>query len=649
MKEECIEKEKKIERTSLRKNLQGPELAAVMAIGILWMAIQILVASQIIFMTPHKLRILHLGFALIMVFIMTPVFKQSSANHIRVIDYALVALTLVAFLGSLFRYDALVRMAGRCETIDVVFSILTILLMFEGARRVASRGLVILSLVVLAYIFFGPYVPGALRTNSFSLNRIMNHLVLGGEGVYGFALGVSAETIVIFVIFGALLQEVGIADYFYDLSNTLAGNSCGGPAKVAVLSSSLMGMVSGETSANVATTGAFTIPLMKKVGYDNNFAGAVECSASAGGQILPPVMGATAFMLADTLGMPYIKLAAAAILPALLYYVSVFFTVHFRAVRYRMTGSGEAKKAWKDLLKRSYLMLPLVLIVVFLVIGYTPTFSAFWGGIVSSILLSFLKKETRLTPVKIIKVLFNSAKTAMSLGVATAVVGIIVGTFSLTGITMTLAGMIFNLAGGIKLLTLTLTALVAIVLGMGLPTSAAYVLASISAAPALTMLGIDLLPAHLFVFYYGCMSTITPPVATGAYTAAGLSGGTPNRIGFQSMKLSIAGFLVPFIFIYDSSILIQSGVDVVSMIFYFVVTAFGLVYLAAFFEKAFFKEASNVERTVFLVLAGLLIYPSITISLIGFVLGVLVLVWLRISQRRLIGNDSADDADSYRN
>lgn len=623
----------KVDRTSLRKQLEGPGLKVMMVVGIAWMLFQLAAASQIIIITPHKLRIAHLGFALVMVFLATP-FTRKSKNSLSIIDIFLVAVTAVVFIMAIYRYNILMRMAGRSETIDVVLSVLTILLMYEGARRVSSRGLIVLSLIVFAYIFLGPYIPGALRTNYFSLQRIMNHIVLGGEGIYGFALGVSAETIVVFVLFGAMLQEVGIADYFYDLSNTLAGNSKGGPAKVAVLSSSLMGMVSGETSANVATTGAFTIPLMKKVGYDNNFAGAVECAASAGGQILPPVMGATAFMLADTLGIPYVLLALAAVLPAILYYVSVFFTVHFRAVRNGISGSGVDKTAWKDLAKRSYLMLPLVLIVVFLVLGYTPTFSAFWGGIVSSVLLSFLKKETRITPKKFLMVLYRASRTAMTLGIATAVVGIIVGTFSLTGITMTLARLIFNLAGGMMFTTLLLTAIVAIILGMGLPTSAAYVLASISAAPALTMLGLELLPAHLFVFYYGCMSTITPPVATGAYTAAGLSGGNPNKIGFQSIKLAIGGFVVPFIFVYSQDLLLSGSSNFVLSFFTFGVTAFGLVFLAAFFEKAFFEPVTLPVRLALLFVSVLLILPNVPISIVGTVLGLALIVWMWIQYKK---------------
>ncbi len=627
-------KEKKPDRTSFRNNLSGFELTLVTVVGIAWMVFQILCASQIILLTPHKLRIAHLGFSLIMVFMLTPAFKKSKRDKIGFVNYVLVLAVAVVFVWSYLRYDVIIQMAGRCKPVDVYLALATLILVYEGSRRVSSRGLVFLSLIVFAYIWLGPYINGALRTNKFSLTRAMNHVVIGGEGVYGFALGVSAETIIIFVIFGALLQEVGIADYFYDLSNTLAGNSAGGPAKVSVISSSLMGTISGETSANVATTGAFTIPLMKKVGYDNNFAGAVECAASAGGQILPPVMGATAFMLADTLGIPYIKLAIAAILPALLYYVSVYFTVHFRAIRNNLRGSGVAKVAWLNLLKRSYLLLPLVGIVIFLVLGFTPTFAAFWGGIVCAIIISFFKKETRLSFEKIKRLLFSAAKTGMSIGVATAVVGVIVGTFSLTGITMTLSRMIFNLTGGIKFLTLLLTAVVAIILGMGLPTSAAYVLASISAAPALTMLGMDLLPAHLFVFYYGCMSTITPPVATGAYTAAGLSGGNPNKIGFVSMKLAIAGFVVPFIFVYTPDLLLSNSVNGLAAIYSFLVTGLGLVFVAAAFEGAFFEEVGTVVRIAFVVLAIVLIWPSVLLSAVGLVIGIPLVSALYIKSKK---------------
>lgn len=631
-----MEKKEKVSRQSLRKTYTGFMDKLVIAVGIAWMTFQILLASQAIYITPYKVRLIHLAFCLVMAFLLSPITRRARLDRLGVLNIALVAAVLFVFGYSLQRVDVLAQMAGRSELIDTILGVALLVLMYEGGRRVVSPGLTVLSLVVLAYALFGQYLTGALAHSGFSARRIISHIVLGGEGVFGFALGVTAETLVVFVIFGAVLQEVGIADYFYDLACAICGKSRGGPAKVAVVSSALMGMVSGETSANVATTGAFTIPLMKRVGYSNNFAGAVECTASAGGQVLPPIMGATAFMLADTLNIPYGKLAVAAILPALLYYVAVIATVHFRAVKLNLRGDKDAKANWLDLFKRSYLLLPLVGIVVFLMLDYTPTFAAFWGGIVTAAVLSFLRKETRLTVKKVVSILTRAAKTTMALGIATAIVGVIVGAFSLTGITMTLSKLIFDATGGVKFLTLFMTMVVAMILGMGLPTSAAYVLTSISAVPALTtFLGLELLPSHLFVFYFGCMSTITPPVATGAYAAAGLSGGNPNKIGFISMKLAIAGFIVPFIFIYSPELLLGLGGGTVwQTLFVFIVTGIGLVLLSAVFEGTMFRRIRLWERAALLVIAVMLIWPDTVVSSIGLALGAIAGVYEFIYNKR---------------
>ncbi len=621
-------------RALLRKSYSGGILRLIVGVSVLWMSFQSLVAAQCIFMAPHKIRIVHLGFALLTVFLITPFTRKSDTSKLSVMDAFFSLATVAVFSMAFVRYDALVMMGGRYLPIDIQIGIAAIILLYEAARRVVSPGLVILSLAALGYAFFGDQLTGALGHTGFSYIRIVRHLFLGGEGIFGFALGVSAEIIVVFVLFGAILQEVGIADYFYDLANAIAGRQRGGPAKVAVISSSLMGMVSGETSANVATTGAFTIPLMKRVGYAPNFAGAVECAASAGGQILPPVMGATAFMLADTLGIPYIQLAVAAVLPALLYYTSVFAIVHFRAVRLGMKGGGDAVLKARELLKRSYLMLPLIGLVTLLVSNYTPTFSAFWGGIGTAAAVSLMKRETRISLQKLLNIAVTAARTAMILGVACAVVGVIVGTFSLTGISMTIARMVFTFTGGVKILTLFLTMIVAMILGMGLPTSAAYVLASISAAPALAMVGIPILPAHLFVFYFGCMSTITPPVATGAYAAAGLSGGNPNMIGFLSMRLAMAGFLVPFVFIYQPDLLVGSNVNVPVTVFTFAVTAIGLVYMSAALEGAFWTPVGGIRRLVYVAIAVPLLWPDTVISLCALTVAVVVFIVDYVHLRR---------------
>jgi TRAP transporter 4TM/12TM fusion protein len=617
----------KINRTSLRKTLTGSVNLIVVILSVVWIIWQMAIASQLIYLSPQKIRIVHLGFALLMVFFTSPFTARSDLNKVSLIDTVLIVLTLVIFILAYFRNGVLIMMGGRAMPIDIYTGIVMLLLLFEAARRVISPGLMWLALIMLAYALWGNFLSGGLAHTGFSYSRIIRHLMLTGEGVFGFALGVSAEIIIVFITFGSLLQDVGISDYFYDLSHALAGRQRGGPAKVAVISSSLMGMISGETSANVATTGSFTIPLMKRVGYSADFAGAVECAASAGGQILPPVMGATAFMLADTLGIPYIRLATAAILPAILYYVSVFATVHFRAVRKGLKGNAESAKSFWELLKKSYLLLPMVFIVVLMVMNYTPTFSAFWGGIISALVISLFRKDTRITFKKFVNISVRTARTAMSLAAACAVVGVVVGVFSLTGISMTIARLIFQTANGVKIMTLVMTMLVAMVLGMGLPTSAAYVLSSISAAPALTMAGIDLLPAHLFVFYYSCMSTITPPVATGAYTAAGLSGGSPNKVGFLSMRLAMAGFIVPFIFIYQPDLLITEKSNMTIACITFFSTALGVVMLCAAIEGVFFRKLITIERVVFTAVAVALILPDTKISIIGFIASVIVIAY----------------------
>lgn len=623
----------------MRKSYDGLTKKLIVALSVIWMSFQVVIAAQFIFLPPQRIRIIHLGFAIVMLLLLTPVTRRDNLKKLRIFDIILAVTAACVFTAVYYRYGVLIKMGGRSQPIDAYLGVAAIVLLYEAARRVVSPGLTFFSLLALLYVFFGNNLSGRLAHPGFSLTRIISHLFLGGEGVFGFALGVSAEIIVIFVLFGAILQEVGIADYFNELANALTGKQRGGPAKVAVVSSSLMGMVSGETSANVATTGAFTIPLMKKTGYTANFAGAVECAASAGGQILPPVMGATAFMLADTIGIPYIKLAIAAVLPAILYYVSVFSIVHFRAVRLDLRGNDDDTKAdWFGLLKRSYLMLPLAGIVVLLCSNYTPTYSAFWGGIVVAMVISFFSKKTCITPSRLLKVFTTAAKTVMSLSAATAVVGIIVGVFSLTGVSMTIARVIFSLSGNIMILILFLTMIVTIILGMGLPTSAAYVLASISAVPALIMAGIDMLPAHLFVFYYGCMSTITPPVATGAYAAAGLSGGNPNSIGFISVRLAMAGFIVPFVFIYQPDLLLGENVNIALTVFTFLVTFVGVIYLSAACEGVFFEKVGILRRLFYLAIALGMVWPDTLISAVTiiFVVGIFVMDLLQYRKKLIL-------------
>jgi TRAP transporter 4TM/12TM fusion protein len=484
---------------------------------------------------------------------------------------------------------------------------------------------------MVLYAYFGQSFPDPFNHVGYSVRRIVQHLYLTGEGVFGFILGVSAEVIIVFVLFGAVLDTVGVAEFFNDLANAMTGRTRGGPAKIAVISSALMGMVSGETSANVATTGVFTIPLMKKVGYPAHFAGAVECAASAGGQILPPVMGATAFVMADALGIPYMTLAMAAFLPAMLYFTGVFCTVHFRAVRLGLSGLPEEEiPKFRHVVKDIYLMLPLCGIVVLMLKNYTPVFAAFWGGIVLAVFLSFFKKATRLNAAKIVYCATKACSTAMNLAVACALVGTVVGVASLTGVTMTIADAIFKVTGGSLIPGLLMTMLVAIVLGMGLPTTAAYVLTAISAVPVLLRLGMPELHSHLFVFYFGVLSALTPPVCTGAYTAAGLAGADPTKTGFTGVRLALSGFIVPFLFMFDRELLMTFDSNWLRVFQVFASAAVGVYFISAVLEGVWIVRLSAPIRIVLGIGALLLILPENISNYAG--IGVVALCYFLIKR-----------------
>jgi TRAP transporter 4TM/12TM fusion protein len=596
-----------------------------------WASFHLVIAADLFRLPSVKLRAIHLGAALVMIFVLVPFKKNSREGGLRLFDFLWIAAAVAAMGYTFFRHDSLVRMGGRYTPLDIRMGILGILVLFEAARRVVSPGLVYLAAFMVIYAYFGQSFPDPFNHVGYSVRRIVQHLYLTGEGVFGFILGVSAEVIIVFVLFGAVLDTVGVAEFFNDLANALTGRTRGGPAKIAVISSALMGMVSGETSANVATTGVFTIPLMKKVGYPAHFAGAVECAASAGGQILPPVMGATAFVMADALGIPYMTLAMAAFLPAMLYFTGVFCTVHFRAVRLGLSGLPEDEiPKFRHVVKDIYLMLPLCGIVVLMLRNYTPVFAAFWGGIVLAVFLSFFKKKTRLNAAKVVYCATKACSTAMNLAVACALVGTVVGVASLTGVTMTIADAIFKVTGGSLVPGLLMTMLVAIVLGMGLPTTAAYVLTAISAVPVLLRLGLPELHSHLFVFYFGVLSALTPPVCTGAYTAAGLAGADPTRTGFTGVRLALSGFIVPFLFMFDRELLMTFDSNWLQVFQVFASAAVGVYFISAVLEGVWIVRLSPPLRIVLGVGALLLIAPESVSNYAG--VGVVALCYVLIKR-----------------
>lgn len=504
-------------------------------------------------------RSLHVGAILMLCFAMYPAHKKASRQQIPPYDLGLIVASASTFGYIWLNYRDILDRIVRPNTTDVVFGALLVVLVIEASRRVTGWALPILSLVFLAFALIGQHGPLRFRHRGYEVDDILDFLYLTNEGIFSTAVAVAASYIFLFVLFGAVLQKSGLGQFFNDIALALAGRSRGGPAKVAVISSGFLGSINGSAIANVVTTGAFTIPLMKKVGFKPYFAGGVEASASVGGQILPPIMGASAFIMAETLGMQYTEVAIAALIPAVLYYIGVIMQVHFRAVKDGLSGiSSENLPAVKEVLKeRGHLLVPLVILVYMLFFsGQTILFSALLT-ILATIAIAQVRGNTRMSGKDIIYALADGAKTSVAVSIACACVGIIVGVVTLTGFGVKLANAIVILGEGSLLLSLVLTMIACIILGMGLPSIPAYIITSTMAAPALAELGVEALVAHLFVFYFGLFANITPPVALAGFAAAGLAGDDPMKTSVQAMRLAIAGYFIPFMFVYNPGLLLQ--------------------------------------------------------------------------------------------
>lgn len=467
----------------------------------------------------------------------------------------ILGLTVVASCIYLVtQHQVLVQRSGAPTLVDLIAGIVTILVVLELARRFNGWGLVTICVLALAYAVSGPYLPGLLAHRGYGLTRLVEHLYLSTEGIWGIPLGVSADFVYLFVLFGALLDVAGGGALLIGLADRVAGKTRGGPAKTAAVASALMGSLSGSAVANVVTTGTFTIPLMKRSGFKPFFAGAIEAAASTGGQLMPPIMGAGAFILATWTSIPYTTVALAAALPAALYYVALLMAIHFRAGKTGLEPSGGVSE--EPVLPRIHLLTPLLVIVGVLVLGRSPMRAAFWG-VVTAWAVTWVRKDTRLSAESLKRGLESGARGSVQVAVACAAAGIVVGVASLTGIGLRMSELIVTLSGGNLLGALGLTAVGSIVLGMGLPTTAAYVVLAALGAPALTQLGVPLLSAHLFIFYFGCISNVTPPVSLAAYAAAGIADAPAMKTAVTAMLLAGAGFIVPFMFVYVPELLLE--------------------------------------------------------------------------------------------
>lgn len=540
-------------------------------------------------LAAQKQGAVHLTFTLVLVLLLYPgKSTMSKTSGIPWYDYILAALGAMSSLYLVFNYVALTERAGMPTQMDLVMGFILIAMLLEATRRISNPVLPGLAVFALLYCYFGRYMPEMFSHRGFTPERIINHMYLGTEGIFGTPLEVSSTFVFMFILFGSVLEKTGMGKFIIDLSLALAGGTTGGPAKVAVVASGLMGTVSGSSVANVCTTGMFTIPLMKSVGYKPYFAGAVEAVASTGGQIMPPVMGAGAFIMAQFLGVPYIQVAVAAIVPALLYYFAVIVQVHFEASRLGLKGlpREQLPHLGRLLADKGFLLIPLAAIIYLLLAGYTPLMAAYWG-IIASFVLSWIKKETRLTPSKLIEAFEAGARGALSVACACACVGMVVGMGTLTGLALRIAGAIVTLAGGKLILTLFFTMCASILLGTGLPTTANFIVTSTMAAPALLQLGVPPIAAYMFVFYFGIAADLTPPVALAAYAGAGIAGDDPMKTGAVAFKLALAGFLVPYVYVYNPILLFVNATPIAMT--QAVITALIGVFLLAMFTIGFYR------------------------------------------------------------
>ena len=570
----------------------------------------------------------YLLFTMLLCFILYPISKKSAKNKIPLLDWILCLLTIVAVAYWIIEYPSYVYRIGNPNHIDIFVGIILMVLCFEMGRRVIGLILPVLALLFLLYAYFGRYVPGMLAHSGVPVNRIVEFLACGKGGILGIVDNTYATFIFPFIIFAAMLQEAGAGSAIKDFAVSIAGASRGGPAKIAVVASGIIGSVTGSSAANVVITGAYTIPLMKKVGYKPHVAAGIEAAASTGGQMLPPIMGAGAFLLAAFTKTSYIDIIKISFIPAILYFLGVGTMVHFIAGREKMKGlpKEELPKLKTVIIKKGYLFLPLVMILVFLIIGYSPQVCAFIATIFT-ILLSYVKKETRMTPRKLLNGLILGAKNSLIIGATTGVVGIIIGVTTMTGLGIKFSALILSFSGGILPLAIILTIIAAYILGMGLTVTAAYIVLSVLAAPALMEFGLPMVMAHLIVFWFTQSSQVTPPVALAAFAASGVARCDPNKAGFSAIRSAAPLFIVPFLFVYTPLLLNGPLVEVIETI---VSCAIGFVTFAGMMQGYWLKKANFLERVLLGFASVCLFIPTI----FSDILGIVVIAGVTIMNRR---------------
>lgn len=633
-------------------------------------------------MSSQVIRALHVGFVLLMVFTLYPRFFGFKLSWLGWL------LGLTGFVFSFYHWvyeSDLTARAGEMTQTDMVVGIVLIALVFEATRRMMGIALPIICSLFLLYGLFGEYLPGPLMHRGYGFDQIISTLGFGTEGIYGTPTYVSSTYIFLFILFGSFLERAGMITLFSDFAMGTVGHSRGGPAKVSVVSSGLMGTINGSGVANVVTTGQFTIPLMKRFGYSASFAGGVEATSSMGGQIMPPVMGAVAFIMAETINVPYVEIVKAAIIPAVLYFFTVFWTVHLEAGRKGLDGlpKSECPNPWAAVRERWYLLIPLVGLVALLFSGYTPLFSGtvglgltvilifgaatisgatnntmrylFWVllgiactgflqfGVISffviiAVLIALLLMRKRPEPVlkEALTSLADGARHALPVAVACALVGVIIGIINLTGVAAEFGGQVIAIGQDNLLFALFLTMVTCLVLGMGIPTIPNYIITSSLAAPILLKLGVPLIVSHMFVFYFGIMADLTPPVALAAFAAAPIAKTSGLKISFQAIRVAIAGFIVPYMAVYSPALMMQNYSHFGEVAFVVVKAIVAIVLWGAGATGFLLSRLNWIERVYVIIAAAMLVWANPLSDQIGALLTVLFLVWhgIRTKQAR---------------
>ncbi len=633
------EVERKLEQMKIKdievsggRNLKGMLGNAVFMLGIAMSLFHIIVLT-VRPIDPWYFRSLHVLFGGLLVYAFVPGWKKSPLNSIHFLDYLFMICLVAPVVYMFIVFDEWIYRVGVVPTtMDFVFSIMFIIAVIEMARRASGWPLMILCVIFILYGLFGNHLPGIFQHRGYPLPRIATFL-FSLDGILGLPVLASAHYIFLFVLFGAFVEASGAGKFFVDFARSLAGRFRGGPAKVSIVSSALIGTASGSSVANVVVDGVLNIPLMKASGFKPSTAGAIEAMNSTGGQIVPPVMGAGAFLMAEILGVPYPKVAMAAIVPSVLYYFAAYWMIDFYAASNGLSGLRKEKlPVFKTIMiERGFLLIPLVVLLFSLmVMMYSPYRSAMYG-IVAMIVVAAVRPETRFGVKKLFATLSKGGKGSMEIIATCAAAGIIVGILTQTGLGMKFAMIIITYSGGSLLLSLIFTMIIAIVLGMGMPTTAAYAISASVLAPALIQLNVPPIAAHLFIFYFACLSAITPPVALASFAAAAIANARTWDVALDGMKFALAGYIVPFMFVYGPALVLQgTGTDIAIAT---VTAVIGTAALAGAIQGWFLTRANKLERLLLFVAALTLIKPGVMTDIVGFGLAFVVLA-LQLMRKR---------------